>query len=51
MFILTSRQTLKEKLTYLVPPTVHFMDETFMDEIVKDAVNHLISTGIMLLKL
>ena len=45
MFMLTSRQTLKERLTYLVPSSVHFMDETFMNEIVEDAVNHLISTG------
>ena len=40
------RQTLKERLTYLVPSSVHFMDETFMNEIVEDAVNHLINTGL-----
>ena len=39
------RQTLKERLTYLVPSTVHFMDETFMNEVVEDAVNHLIGVG------
>ena len=41
----TSRKILTEMLTHLVPPRVHFMDETFMTEIVKDAVTHLIITG------
>jgi len=42
---LTSRQTVKDRLTHLVPSTVRFMDETFMNDIVQDAVDYLISTG------
>lgn len=39
------RKRLKEQLTYLVPSSVHFMDEIFMNEVVKNAVTHLVSIG------
>lgn len=39
------RQRIKEHLTYLVPTSVHFMDETFMNSVVVDAVTYLINNG------
>ncbi|XP_065919006.1 leucine-rich repeat serine/threonine-protein kinase 1-like isoform X2 [Dysidea avara] len=42
------KQLLKERLTYLVPSSVHFMDETFMNEIVEDAVNYFIGNGTLI---
>ena len=39
------RKIFKERLTYLVPSSVHFMDETFMNSIVDDAIAYLINNG------